>query len=901
MRWLERFRWLKRMDRDLREEIAQHLDEKTDALIAEGMSREQAQRAARVAFGNPMLVAERGREVWQWNGLRSLWADTKLAVRRLLQAPIFTVTSVVTLALGIGANTGVFTLMHALLLEDLPVPEPARLVRIALDVRSALGAAQDLPLNLSLLQSIERHARSLNGVFGWSPYDFVLREETGLHVYTGAVVSGNSFQVLGIAPAAGRLLRPEDDRKGGGPDGWAAVISYRFWQQHYRGDPAAIGRRVTLSNHSVTIVGVAPESFEGVFVAMRPDFYLPLEYEPVMRGADSVLHMPGNLWLTTWARLKPGIEVSAAAAEMRALYQPAMEETLPPAVRHSPVVEHSTFALRAGSTGWSNLRAQYARPLLLLQALVGVVLLVCCVNLAGLALAQAATREHEFAIRAALGASRGRLMQGPLLESLLLALAGALPATGFAWAIDRYLLRFLADPRASASLRVRPEAATLLLTAGCAVGCAVLFGIGPAWLASGSTLEPALRRKGQRGRRGGSGVGGSVYVPVQIALTLALVVAAAALGATVAKLRSAHLGFHTEGVFFVPADFERLPQKGPELVQLYNRMAAQMEHAAGVESVSVAENVPLSGRERTGAFANHVLTAAERESASHRYWVNDVGAEYFRVLGTLRVAGSEFTEGAADARTCMLNRSAASSLFAGRWPLGRLVWQGTGSMNSGQVTDRPCRVVGVVEDAKYASLRQDAPPTVYYPFGVETERLFSMNFVIHAASAAAARSAYETAMREMAPGSPQGELIPFAAQFEDSIARERVLSVLSGFFAGLTLLLSGIGVYGLMESDVAYRRAEIGVRMALGATRGRIFRLVMGKAARLLAIGVLAGSGLALLGEQLLQASLFGVGARDPALFGVGAGLLLFCGCVAAGVPAWQALRTEPVEVLRQE
>ncbi len=909
MSWFDWFRTRRRMDRDLAEEIEQHLEEKVASLMAQGMSRAKASRAARVAFGNPVLLQEKSREVWQWTMLENLGADTKFALRRLFHAPLFSATAILTLALGIGANTGVFTLMHALLRENLPIPEPNRLVRIALDTHSPLGAVDDLPLSLPLLESIEQHAQSLSGVFGWSAYDFVLMEDTGLHVYSGAVVSGNTFPLLGIAPAAGRLLTVQDDRKGGGPDGWAAVISHRFWQGHYHADPSVIGKRVMLTDHSVTIVGVAPQGFEGVIAATHPDFYLPLEYEPVMRGAGSVLHLPGNVWLTTWARLKPGVSLRSASAEMHTLFRVAVDETLPPVVRHVPVIEQSTFTLRPGDKGWSSLRPQYAKPLLLLQALVGIVLLVCCVNLAGLSLARAAAHEHEFAIRGALGAPRSRLMQQPLVESLLLALAGGTLAVGLAWAIDRYLLRFLADPHAAASLSVRPQVATLLATGGCAVLCALLFGMGPAWLASRASLEPALRPKGESPRLGmrlGMRLGEgslmrSMFVPVQIALTLVLVVVAAALIATVGNLRTTHQGFRTENVYFAPADFERLPQKGADLVHLYRRIVARIGQMPGVESVSVGESTPLGNNGQIGFFANSAASAENPANPANQYWKNDVGANYFRALGTGQVAGRSFTDSDADADTCILNRSAAIALFHTSTALGQTVWQSIRSINSGQSTSRECRVIGIVEDVKHTSLREAAPPTVYYPFGVDTGRLFSMNFVIHAATQAEAQNAYRKTLHELAPNSPEGDLTPFAMQFNDSIARERLLSILSGFFAALTLLLSAIGVYGLVASDVTRRTTEIGVRMALGATRGNIFGLILRKAAALLSMGVLAGVGLAYLAAHSLKAFLYGVEAGTPAIFIAAISLLALTGFLAALLPARRAVSTEPVQALRQE
>ena len=885
---------------DLAEEMREHLEEKTEQLMREGMSREEAEHTARRAFGNATLVEERSREVWQWPRLESIWADAKFAVRQLAKSPAFAATSVLTLALGIGANTGIFTLTHALLLKSLPIPEPDRLVRIALDIDSPNGVVSDQPLNAFLLQSIQKHSKTLSGLFGWAPYDFVLKEDTGSRIYSGAVVSGNAFQVLGLTTAAGRLLAPADDQRGGGPDGWAAVISHRFWQQHYHSDPSVIGKHVTLTDHSVTIVGVAPKGFEGVFVTMHPDFYLPLEYEPVMRGAKSMLRQPGGLWIMVWARLMPGVSQKMAAAEMRTIYPIAVSETLPPSVRHLAVIERSGFAVRPGGKGWSLLRPQYARPLLLLQILVGVVLLVCCVNLAGLCLARASTREHEFAIRGALGAARTRIMQQLLVESLLLALCGGVLAILFAWATDRYLLQFLADHEAAASLSVRPDPFTLLITGGCAVLCALLFGLAPGWLASHISIEPVLRRSGHSIAAGKNAVAQRIFLPMQVALTLALVVVAAMLTATVSHLRATHLGFRIDNTLLAPADFERLPQKGLDLVHLYRRIILRMKQLPGVDNASVAVSTPLHGMGQTGVFTS-ASSSKPAIDFTNRYWVNDVGAGYFATLGTSMLAGRDFADEDSDAGTCILNRSAANRIFPGSTAIGQSLRQTNRNMNVGKITTQDCQVIGIVEDAKYTSLREPAPPTVYLPFGVNTNSLASMYFVIHAAALVEAQNAWQKALHELAPGSPETDPISFAVQFDDSIARERLLSVLSGFFAALALLLSGIGIYGLMASYVTQRTTEIGVRMALGATRGKIFALVMRQVAALLLLGTVTGGCLAVFAAHSIKAFLFDVSPGNPAIFARAVLILTFSGFVAAMLPARRAVSIDPMQALRSE
>jgi predicted permease len=900
MNWLTRLFRRRDLYTDLAEEMRAHIEEKTEQFMQEGMSHDEADHAARRTFGNPTLIEERGREAWQWPRLESLWADAKFAARQLSHSPAFTATAVLTLALGIGANTGIFTLMHALLLRSLPIPEPDRLVRIALDIDTPNGMVSDQPLNAFLLQSLQRHTKTLSGLFGWAPYDFVLKEDTGLHIYSGAVVSGNAFQVLGLTPAAGRLLTPADDQRGGGPDGWAAVISHRFWQQHYHSDPSIIGHHVTLTDHSVTIVGVAPKGFEGVFVAMHPDFYLPLEYEPVMRGARSMLRQPGGLWIMVWARLMPGVSQKIASAEMRTLYPIAMSETLPPSVRHLAVIERSSFALRPGGKGWSLLRPQSARPLLLLQILVGVVLLICCVNLAGLCLARASTREHEFAIRGALGAARTRIMQQLLVESLLLALCGGALAILFAWATDRYLLQFLADREAAASLPVRPDLFTLLITGACAVLCALLFGLAPGWLASHISIDPVLRRSGHSITAGKNTVAQRIFLPVQVALTLALVVVAAMLSTTVSHLRATHLGFRIDNVLLAPADFERLPQKGLDLVHLYRRIVLRMEQMPGVDSASVAESTPLHGVGNTGVFTP-ASSSKPAIDFSNRYWVNEVGAGYFATLGTRMLAGRDFSGEDSDAGTCILNRSAANAIFPGSAAIGQSLRQTNRNMNVGQTTTRDCQVIGIVEDAKYTRLREPAPATVYLPFGVNTERLASMHFVIHAASLDEARNAWQKTLHELAPGSPETDPISFAVQFDDFIARERLLSVLSGFFAALALLLSGIGIYGLMASYVTRRTTEIGVRMALGASRATIFVLVMRQVAILLILGSLAGACLAAFATRSIKAFLFDVSPGNPAIFVSAVLVLALAGFLAAMLPARRAVSIDPMQALRSE
>ncbi len=586
---------------------------------------------------------------------------------------------------------------------------------------------------------------------------------------------------------------------------------------------------------------------------------------------------------------------------MAALYPVIMDETLPAAARHVPVVNEARFVVYPGSTGWSHLRLQYTKPLFLLQILVGVVLLVCCVNLAGLCMARASTHQHEFAIRGALGAARSRLMQQLLVESLLLAFAGGALAVAFAWATDRFLLRFLANRHEAAALSIQPDASTLMVTGGCAIFCALLFGIAPAWLASHIAIEPVLRRTGQTAAAGRGGSVRRLFVPVQVALTLALVVVAAMLSATVIHLRSEGLGFRTENVLFIGTDFDGLPQKGLELVHLYRRMISRMEEMPGIEGVSVAEITPLSGWRHTGAFTSQTLATGTEENLREEYNINDIGSQFFAALRTKILGGRDFSNQDSDANTCILNQSAAKKLFPAQPAVGRTVRQLSRSMNSGEVKASECQVIGIVEDAKYSSLRDPAPPTVYLPFGVDTGQLSSMFLVVHARTGTDGRNAYLTALHEFAPKSPESEPLAFAVQFDASIASERLLSVLSGFFALLALLLSGIGIYGLMTSYVTQRTTEIGLRMALGATRAKVFTLMMQQVAVLLLSGTLIGACLAFFATRFIKTFLFDVNAGSPVIFAFAVLVLALCGLAAALLPARRAVSIDPMAALRSE
>lgn len=774
----------KKLDADLDEELRAHIDLAIEENRWSGMSEPQARTAALRAFGGITQIRESYRVQRGLPWLDELMQDIRFATRQFARKPGFALVAILTLALGIGANTAIFTLTHALQLSGLPVSDPGRLMRATIHIRNGEHENNNVPLSVSMIEFVQKRADAFSGVFGWSVYDLVLKDNGVSQGRRGAMVSGNTFDVLGLHAVAGRLLRPADDQPGGGPYGWAAVISYRLWMDQFHGDPAVVGRQVTATDHGVKIVGVAPEGFEGVIVAEHPDLYLPVEFSAALNNNEKQLHDGGMMWLTTFARLKPGVDRAQAQAEVATLFPSMLDALLPPAIRHLPEIEHSTLDVDPARTGWSPLRMQYTKPLLLLQVLVGVVLLICCANLSGLFLARASARQQEFAVRGALGAARGRLMRQLLVESMMLAVPGALLGVALAWLAGPMLLQGLKTPEAQVSLSTRPDFAVLAITAACACLCALLFGMAPAWAASRTNFETALRSTRSR-ISGGTALARRLFIPFQVALSLALVVVAGLLGATVVHLRTEDSGFRMQNVIFYYADFGRLQQRGVDLLTLYRRIMMRMEEKPGVDAASVTNILPYFGWIDMESFT---ASADALHSKTMDADMSEIGAHYFAALGTRILAGRDLRNDDGDAHSCIVNEHAAAMYFPHGSALGQTMHAVEHNLRTGTTTVWDCQIVGIVENTKYDTVREAAPAIVYEPISRQPERLVGLFLAIHARSLAEARAAYHSMIHDLAPESPETDPATFTQLFNDSAARDQLLSAMSGFFAALALL-----------------------------------------------------------------------------------------------------------------
>lgn len=831
------------------------------------------------------------------DGLRNVLQDFRFALRQWKKSPSFTVTAVLTLALGIGANTAIFSLLYAFLLRSLPVSHPEQLARIRL---SDPGDAQnnDVGISWQMAERIRAQSQSFSDVSCWSGHTvFSMKDDQGtLRLYQGELVTGNGFEMLGVKPLLGRLLVPSDDVQGG-PQGWAVVLGYGFWNEHFKGDPGVVGRQITISGTTVTIVGVAPPNFDGVEVGFEPQLYMPNHFIAVLFG-QGALDGPGNFGYISMARLKPGATLQQANAEVATYKKTVFDPFVPPRFSALPFVKRAVFQVQPGRSGFSFLRRQFTKPLLMMQGLVGVVLLLCCVNLAGLLMARTHGRQHEFAVRAAIGAGRWRLMRQYFSESLMLALMGSALGLGLAWMASSSLLSFMTPAGALVGVSLRPDSSVLAITGGLAVLTTILFGTLPAWLVGRANPQTLLRGRTVIG--GGKNVAGHAFVPLQIALSLLLVVAAGLFIHSLQRTRAQAAGFVSDHVLIVSANFQTLSTPDEQIVDLYHNMAERLRQFPGMHAAAVTWFTPMTGRDARAAFISSGQGSEIHQDSRTAY--NSVGPGYFGTLQIPMVAGRDFASTDRDRSVCILNRSAAGFFFAKGDALGQSV-RSTDDENNKLQFPNPisCRVVGVVEDARFASFKEPAPRTIYFPLSTQTQDLRYQVFLLRGSSDAVASAAYRKVLAEYAPSTPLLIFLPLNEQIAELLGPDRLFSILSGFFGGLALLLSGLGLYGLLAISVTRRTGEIGVRMALGAERGTVLKMILLEAARLLALGAALGGVGIFFAARLIRSVLFDTSPADPGVLAWSLLVLSVVALVAAFIPARRAASLDPMTALRTE
>ncbi|HEU0076045.1 MAG TPA: ABC transporter permease, partial [Longimicrobiaceae bacterium] len=772
-----------RLSRELDRELEFHLAERADELMAGGMSEAEARRQARLRFGGPGVQKERtrDRDVLPW--LESLAADLRYALRSLRANPGFAGVAVLSLGLGIGANTAIFSLVDAVMLRPLPVTRPEELVQVTMG-----GGAEDF--TNPLWEELRDRQDVFAGAFATSDERFDLASGGEVRPVDGAWVSGGFFGALGVAPAAGRLLAASDDVRGCPA---VAVLGHGFWQSAYGGAAGAVGRSVSLNGHPFQIVGVAERGFTGVEVGRAAQVFAPLCAMAVVEGGDGGLDERSFWFLRVVGRLKEGVTPAAARARLAALAPAVFGATVPPDWDEKGKREYvgNTLDVVPAATGHSGLRFRYRDALLALMGVVGLVLLIACANVANLLLARAATRRREVAIRLAIGAGRGRLVRQLLTESLLLALLGGAVGLVFASWASGLLVRLLSTRSNAVRLDLSVDARLLAFTLAVATATAVLFGLAPAWRATRVDPHAAMQATGRSVVEGRSRFSaGRALVVGQIALSLVLVLGAGLMLGTFRRLATLDPGFRRDGVLLASLDLRNAGVAPERLPAVKREILERVRATPGVRSASASALTPVSGSAWNGRVVVDGYAPAGRDD--ELVFFNAVSDSFFATLGTPLLAGRDFDRGdvAGSEPVAVINQAMARKFFGGASPLGRRM-----GIEGPPGPRQTLRVVGVVGNTKYRSLREETEPQVYLPLAQDAGGGPSLNLELRAHGPPAALVPAVTAE---VGGIDRGISIRYATlreQVDASLTQERLLATLSGFFGGLALLLAAVGLY----------------------------------------------------------------------------------------------------------
>jgi len=812
--------------------------------------------------------------------------DLRSAVRSLRATPIVTSVAVLSLALGIGATTVIFSLTNSLLLRKLPVRDPGALVLVTDPTvpgvrRYALG----------VWESFRRFVDVFDGTLAWSSTEFNLVPRGEAQIVSGAWVSGSYFETLGISALLGRVLSESDDRRNGGVDGPVAVVSYAFWQRQYGAAQNVIGRSLMLNGVSFTVVGVTPQRFSGLDVGRRADVIVPFGAATLMPGSD-------NLQVTIMARRRADQTVEAATVALRRLQPQIRVASLPqdPRWRQQDLDAYlrDGFVLLSGATGNSRLRLRYERPLGLLMAVVGLVLLIASANITNLLLARATDRRRELQVRAALGASRWRLIRGLLAESLVIASVGAALGVALAsWGSSLVLRQF--------STRINPIYldvsidSTVALFAIAVTGLVTLLaGIVPA-VRSTQLVHSAFLRTTALSEGGRFFGPSAALIVLQVALSVVLVVGAGLFLRTFTSLMTVPLGFEPERVLMaaVNAADTRVPPS--QRLVMFQRVRDAVRAVPGVADAAFSFLTPVSGPILLRPIEGRAIPERERMSS-----VNLVSPGWFRTLGTRIVAGREFRDAdrAGTSPVVVVNPAFVRKFLNSSNPLGQVVRTGIVGPNAGAA-----EVVGVAEDAVYSSLREPAPPTIYFPLAqLQSAPPASLTLTVRSEAASPQQMARSIAAA-IGTIDPDAALTfrPLTEQINAALTQERILALLSGFFGGFAVLLAGLGLFCITAYSVSRRRREIGIRMALGAGPGSVIRLVFGRVCLMIAAGVVIGAAASMWTAQFTASLLFGLEPRDPVTLALAVVILSGAGLLAALPPAWHASHVDPSVALRAE
>jgi predicted permease len=901
MRWWQR----KKRDADLERELRSDLELEEEEQRERGLSPEAARYAARRAFGNATLIKEQTHEAWGWAFLERSEQDVRYALRQLWRSPGFALTAVSILALGIGAVTAVFSLIDAALLKMLPVRNPEQLVQLK-------SVSPAFPINDALsypaFKKLGEQTQTLAGAFAFRKlHNIDLEVDAHSGLAEGQLVSGNYFSVLGVKAIRGRTTLPIDESVAG--QNAVAVIGYDYWRSRFALDPDIVGKKILLNSAPFTIIGVTEPEFYGVQPGARIDVSIPLTtmvlVNPDFATAGTpydVLKSPMRNWLYVMGRLQPGVTRERATASLEPVFTQLKREaaaSLAGQPIDSPTLRQAVLDYRLqldpASQGLATLRQQFSRPLWIVMAVVGLLLLITCANVANLLLVRANAREKEIAVRLAMGAGRTRLMRQLTTESILLGVTGGALGVALAYWGSSSLLALMAHGRSPVTLRVHPDLSVLVFALAVSLLTAVVFGTIPAWRAT--DVNPsrglALSTRSSASARERHTIGKALVV-LQVAVSLVLVIGAGLLARSLGNLRGFYPGFNRDNVLLFHVDPTIIGIK--DVVPLYERMLSRLSQIPGVRTASLSVHEPLSTNVSDSSVKVQGPTAREGEDLAP-VDIEPIGPEYFATMETPILHGREFAADDRDGapKVALVNQSMARHFFGDADPVGRFVsipaYRGDASW---------LQIVGEVRDIKVHDLRESSTLMLYVPMFQAPEGGATFE-VRTAVDPTYAQTAVLGAVKDVDSRLPVYSVKSLDDQLDDSLVEERLVVSLSGTFGFLALLLTCVGLYGLMAYTVNRRTGEIGIRMALGAERGRIVRMVLSETFLLVVCGLAIGVPAAVFASRLIASQLFGLKWTDPVTFLAASAVMTAVTMMASYLPARRAASVDPMRALRSE
>ncbi len=905
--WWRAVRRREQLNAEIESELSFHIESYAEDLMRGGLSHEEAMRRARAELGGIAAQKENCRAAWGTRLWDELWADVRYGLRMLAKSPAFTAIAIVSLALGIGANTVVFTVTKSLLLDKLAVPHPDELRLLANsagdksvvqnmwgDFDNVNGREVTTSFSYPVYQFLRGHNHSLEDIFAFKPFGRVTATvDNKAEVLQMEMVSGNYYKGLEVKPILGRAIDDEDDGAvGSGP---VVDIGYGYWTRRFGRSPDVIGKKIALNSIPITIIGVNLPQFTGAFSTQgSPDVFLPFSMQPIVvpKFKASLLTDKQLWWVLMMGRLKPGVPEQTAQA--------ALNVSLNAAVRATMTVgkgdEVPSLYFRDGNRGQNQAADQFAKPAYVLMALAGFVLLLACANLANLLLARANSRQREMSVRLALGAGHARVLRQVFTESLMLSVAGGAAGLVIGYFGRNAIPRMLTSAWEPTELAIHFDWKIFAFATGVSILTGLLFGLAPAWQAMRTEVNSGLKDSAQTATQRRRNYAGRTIVVAQVALSMLLLVGAGLFVRTLTNLDNSHLGFQPKNILLFDLQPPRTRYAPAQGNALYHRVAEKLRTVPGVDSVSLSASPLVAGSMSNSYFLPEEMPEADK---SKRPVADDnaVGEHFFKTMGIPLIAGRGFeeTDTATSQLVAVVNESLAKKFFPGRDPIG---------MKFKASPDSPVwvEIVGICGDAKYDSLRRGPDPTFYTLYQQDPNGFESMTYEVHTRMEA---SAMVPLLRDVVAGEDKDlPLVDVRTQMEqiaDTTQTERIFASLTSGFGLLALVLACIGIYGIMAYTVSRRTNEIGIRMALGAQPERVLRMVLREAGWLALGGVIVGLAAALGMGKLVASMLYGLKPYDPGILAGAGVLLLMIALAASWIPARRAASVDPMRALRHE